>query len=221
MKTVSFSSHLCFIREYRFAISARREAMRSAPRLKFLFNLSASLTIVSGVREQLLKVSAKPWIWIVLVVAFLSLNLLVGPYWEIPVLIAFPVVLATWHRGLRWGIPLAIILPVTRLVVFGLQGWPVAWPVAVLNCLNRTIIFVLLIYLVARVAEQSREMARKVKVLEGFLPICSFCKKIRDGGDGWHQLEQYITRNSEAQFSHGCCPTCMERHYGKEFAEHI
>jgi len=49
-----------------------------------------------------------------------------------------------------------------------------------------------------------------VKQLEGIIPICMYCKKIRDDKDGWNQLEQYITDHSEAKFSHGVCPKCSE-----------
>ena len=49
-----------------------------------------------------------------------------------------------------------------------------------------------------------------VKQLEGIIPICSWCKKIRDDGKSWHQLEEYISHHSEAKFSHGVCPECYE-----------
>jgi hypothetical protein len=46
--------------------------------------------------------------------------------------------------------------------------------------------------------------------LEGIIPICMYCKKIRDDQQSWHQLETYISSHSEAMFSHGLCPTCIE-----------
>lgn len=48
----------------------------------------------------------------------------------------------------------------------------------------------------------------KVKQLEGIIPICSYCKKIRDDKESWQQLESYISNHSEALFSHGICPEC-------------
>ena len=48
----------------------------------------------------------------------------------------------------------------------------------------------------------------EVATLRGILPICSYCKKIRDEKDGWHQMEAYIRERSEAEFSHGMCPNC-------------
>jgi len=47
-----------------------------------------------------------------------------------------------------------------------------------------------------------------VKQLQGLLPICSYCKRIRADGQYWTQVESYIAERSEAQFSHGICPTC-------------
>ncbi|HIJ87753.1 MAG TPA: response regulator [Desulfuromonadales bacterium] len=48
----------------------------------------------------------------------------------------------------------------------------------------------------------------RVKQLEGIIPICSYCKKIRDDQQTWQQLETYISNHSEAVFSHGMCPEC-------------
>jgi hypothetical protein len=52
-----------------------------------------------------------------------------------------------------------------------------------------------------------------VTILEGILPICSFCKKIRTVDGRWEQLESYISAHSEAQFSHGLCEPCARKHY--------
>ena len=49
-----------------------------------------------------------------------------------------------------------------------------------------------------------------VKQLEGILPICSYCKKIRNDSDDWQNVESYVAGHSEAEFSHGICPTCYE-----------
>ena len=54
----------------------------------------------------------------------------------------------------------------------------------------------------------------QVKRLEGIIPICMYCKKIRDDSEFWHQLERYIQEHTEAEFSHGICPQCMETKYG-------
>lgn len=62
-----------------------------------------------------------------------------------------------------------------------------------------------------KLAEEERaEALTRVKKLEGIIPICMHCKKIRDDQNSWNQLEQYITNHSEAMFSHGICPQCYE-----------
>jgi phosphoserine phosphatase RsbU/P len=54
------------------------------------------------------------------------------------------------------------------------------------------------------------EALASVKQLQGLLPICSYCKKIRDDQNYWQQVENYISQHSEAQFSHSICPDCYE-----------
>ncbi len=60
------------------------------------------------------------------------------------------------------------------------------------------------------------ERGSQIRILSGLLRICSSCKKIHDKGTGdWKQLEHYIDNHSEAQFTHGFCPKCLEKEYSK------
>jgi hypothetical protein len=52
-----------------------------------------------------------------------------------------------------------------------------------------------------------------IKILSGFLPICSYCKNIRDDAGYWKSIEEYISANSELDFSHSICPSCVKKHY--------
>jgi len=61
--------------------------------------------------------------------------------------------------------------------------------------------------------DELRHALAKVKKLEGFLPICSYCKKIRDDLGYWQQIEKYIRERSDAQFSHSICPECAKKHF--------
>lgn len=64
------------------------------------------------------------------------------------------------------------------------------------------------------VAVRDREKALEdIRVLQGLLPICASCKKIRDDKGYWIQIESYIRDHSEAEFSHGICPECIEKLY--------
>ena len=58
--------------------------------------------------------------------------------------------------------------------------------------------------------EDLTQVLQQVKQLQGLLPICSYCKKIRGDNNYWQQVESYISQHSEAQFSHGICPDCFE-----------
>jgi sigma-B regulation protein RsbU (phosphoserine phosphatase) len=62
-------------------------------------------------------------------------------------------------------------------------------------------------------------MHTQMKQLEGLLPICSYCKKIRDDQNTWQSIEGYISTRTEATFSHGCCPSCMEKYVKPELEE--
>lgn len=64
--------------------------------------------------------------------------------------------------------------------------------------------------LAARVKELELALAN-VKLLQGLLPICCYCKKIRDDQNYWQQVDTYIADHSEAQFTHGICPECREK----------
>ena len=60
--------------------------------------------------------------------------------------------------------------------------------------------------------QELEDALKRVKQLQGLLPICSYCKKIRNDRNYWEQVDAYITSHSEAQFSHGVCPDCYEIH---------
>jgi DNA-binding response OmpR family regulator len=65
----------------------------------------------------------------------------------------------------------------------------------------------------SRKVNELEEALGHVKQLQGLLPICMHCKKIRDDKNTWHRLETYIEENSEALFSHALCEECMAKFY--------
>ncbi|HEV2118145.1 MAG TPA: response regulator transcription factor [Terriglobales bacterium] len=72
--------------------------------------------------------------------------------------------------------------------------------------------------LASRVA-QLQEALSRVKQLQGLLPICSYCKRIRDDHDYWQQVETYMSEHSQATFTHGICPECYEKFFKTELEE--
>jgi phosphoserine phosphatase RsbU/P len=61
------------------------------------------------------------------------------------------------------------------------------------------------------VGQRTLALIANIKRLSGLLPICSYCKRIRSDENYWEQVESYITDHTDAQFSHGICPTCFEK----------
>ena len=61
--------------------------------------------------------------------------------------------------------------------------------------------------------EELQKALKEVKVLRGLIPICASCKKIRNDGGFWQQLEEYLGDHSEAEFSHGLCQPCIKKLY--------
>jgi DNA-binding response OmpR family regulator len=66
-------------------------------------------------------------------------------------------------------------------------------------------------HLAERVRELERALAQN-RTLRGLLPICSYCKRIRDDRNYWTEVESYLAQVADAEFSHGVCPDCYDRH---------
>ena len=131
-----------------------------------------------------------------------------------PVGYVVPVILAAWYSGMWAALGLAIAVPVFRLMFLVM---PHSAPgqmagVAAATALRGVVIIFFALWF-ARLAEFERSLERRVKVLEGLLPICSYCKNIRNDKGEWERMEGYISRRSDAEFSHGICPSCSAKHY--------
>jgi len=80
--------------------------------------------------------------------------------------------------------------------------------------LMRFMITYMIVYVFAFAYEYQRQRAgREIKELKGLLPICASCKRIRDDKGYWNQIETYIGKHSEAEFSHSICPACTKELY--------
>lgn len=157
-------------------------------------------------------------------VGWSSLSLLVlvgdyvtGPFVQLPFLFFFPTALASWYAGHQWGYVLAIGLPLVR--IFFSVFWKVPWTMleASGNAIIQMLVLASFAFLIDQVA-QEQQLSKEITVLRGFLPICSFCKKIRNRDKIWESLEKYISEHSEAQFSHTVCQECARERYG-QFAD--
>jgi len=64
-----------------------------------------------------------------------------------------------------------------------------------------------------RLIGELQEALSQVKRLSGLLPVCSYCKKVRDDKGYWNQIDAYIEEHSDADISHSICPECAEKYY--------
>ena len=72
-------------------------------------------------------------------------------------------------------------------------------------------LFVLFLVLVS-----TRALLKQIRYLEGFLPVCSFCKKIRNDKGEWIELEEFMHQRTNVKMTHSLCPPCAKEHYGYE-----
>ena len=103
------------------------------------------------------------------------------------------------------------ILDIPHLLL-GAESTAINWRESILESVIVFIVGVTIIFITAR-------LFQRMKYLEGVLPICASCKKIRDEKNCWHQIEVYVRDRSEAEFSHGLCPECAKKIYPEFYKE--
>ena len=143
----------------------------------------------------------------------LLLDLLSGAFIMLTILFVVPVSLSAWFCSARFALGISILLTIGRVVIAAIVKHPFPLSYIIANALINLAVLCLMTLIASRASEASALRAR-VRVLEGILPICAFCKSIRDDKGNWIKMESYIANRSEAKFSHGVCPTCGQKHYG-------
>ena len=157
----------------------------------------------------------QPWCWCVLAVLALAAHYALGWFIIFPFLFIFPIMLSAWYSGRSFSLALTAILCLIRFsFIFNL---PAPWTLgdAALNGFVRFLVLALIALLTAHMGKLHRALQLRVKTLEGLLPICAFCKRIRDERGEWNGIETYITSHSAAQFTHSYCPECIKQNYAE------
>ena len=131
-------------------------------------------------------------------------------------LYVLPVALSAWSNHRRTAYALAVLLPCSRLSFFVYWNEMDDFVYGVFNASVRIVVLLIVVRL-ADLARQTAELGRRMTVLEGILPMCASCRKIRNTEGAYEPLETYISKHTETQFSHGICPDCMKKLY----PEHI
>ncbi len=144
----------------------------------------------------------------------LALDIITGPFIQFPITFVVPVGLGAWYLGRTAGVGFAVVLVGCRLAIaIGIEASASPIWSALVNAGIRLVVLVALAVLLDQVAWQRGTLAARVELLEGILPICVFCKKIRRADGDWEQVESYISSRSSAQFSHGFCEVCAHEQY--------
>jgi hypothetical protein len=140
----------------------------------------------------------------------LAIDFFTGPLIRFSVVFMLPIIVCAWFCGPFKSIIIAVTMPLANLILLLNQPKPWSFNESIIN----TAITILTLSLIAYLISYVRMQQDRINLLQGILPICSFCKKIRNAENNWEQLEKYITEFSQAKFSHGVCPECAEIHYG-------
>jgi hypothetical protein len=143
-------------------------------------------------------------------VAIVVADYFIGRAVSLTILFIVPVALASRLSGRTWGLALGILMPLSHLdcAFFSKASAPLGD--LAIDAAIRIAVLVAFGVLIDRTTRQARE----IRVLHGFLPVCSFCRKIRTEDQRWQPMEAYITEHSEASFTHTFCPECAREHYG-------
>jgi hypothetical protein len=151
-------------------------------------------------------------VWLVVAIPMVWAEYVTGIYSQFPVVYVIPVSLAAWYSG-RWpAVTLAVGIPLAHFIFKVLGGQSVGLTLVATSLLRGSVVLFMALWF-ARLSEHERALQDEVQTLKGLLPICLFCKSIRNESGEWERLEGYISRRSETKFSHGICPPCQQIHY--------
>jgi hypothetical protein len=152
--------------------------------------------------------------WFALAAVLVGLDSTIDPDIQFSSTFVVPVLLAAWYSGRVSALSLAVILPIAHLTLtLGLWSETASVGSNVLSAIVRAVVWAFVGLIIARLAEHERELEKEVEALEGLLPICMYCKSIRNDAGEWEKLETYLSQRTEATFTHGLCARCEELHY--------
>ncbi len=141
---------------------------------------------------------------------------------DVFIFFSIPVALAAWAVG-RWaGVLTALLAAVAWAGAHFLESNPYSSPFyAGWNAILHMGWMLLVALALARIRtdlDRERQLntalgaaLEQVKVLQGLLPVCAWCHRIRDAEGNWGELESYIRKHTDAEFTHGICPACKNR----------
>jgi hypothetical protein len=155
---------------------------------------------------------APAW-WVAIILPMLAVEWATGLYMQFPLIYVIPVCLAAYYSG-RWpGLILALGIPIVHFAFAMIDQQAVNVLALIGTTIMRGAVIAFMALWFARLSEHERTLQVEVETLKGLLPICSFCKNIRNDAGEWERLEGFLSRRSQTRFSHAICPACHDRHY--------
>jgi hypothetical protein len=142
-----------------------------------------------------------------------------GYEFELFVFYYLPVAIAAWCASRRWGVAFGVAAAISWSISDRLAGhvYSRAW-YAYWESFIRLLAFLTIAFTVAKIRESlaheralNRELAEsleRVRVLEGLIPVCAWCRRVRDDEGYWDRLEAYVSTRTGVTFTHGICPAC-------------
>ena len=116
------------------------------------------------------------------------------------------VAISVMYAGVRAGLAALLVASLAKWFLF--LPTPHSFGAADVRTLVRFALFLCLGLLICGLGQKLDASHRKLKLLSGLLPICAWCKRVRDDKSQWQQFEAYIHDHSEADFTHTLCPDC-------------
>jgi len=142
----------------------------------------------------------------------LAIDFGTGQAVQFPILYAIPIGGAAWMQKKALAYSGSLLLPALRLIFHLPWHLTSSLTVDAINLPISASALAFYSFLISRTSWQTQELKKEVRKLEGILPICASCKRIRNPQGEYEQMEMYITAHSEARFSHGLCPDCAEKY---------
>jgi hypothetical protein len=130
-----------------------------------------------------------------------------------------PVSIAAWYGSRGWGVAFGLVAAVCWYLSDRLSGhhysraWFVYWEsfMRLVSFLTTALTLAQIRASLARERQLNRALAEsldRVQQLEGLIPVCSWCRRVRDDAGYWERFEAYLASRTKATFTHGICPTC-------------
>lgn len=153
-------------------------------------------------RQQGKSLLAAPWFHLAASLGILALDLVTGPFLQFPILFILPVALSAWFLHSRLAYTLAILQPLGRCCIAQFVEPTHTLPFIIANALIRMTVLLLVAYLIARTARQTRLLEERVS---GFVKICAWSRTVEYEGQ-WISFEQYLKRRYNIDVTHSISP---------------